>query len=87
MVSKERCFKITGKMAQTTKQERGRTVGLIEAGTSMRAAAHQVKTSPATVSKWWNRYQAQGNVDDLPRSGRPRVTSAAEEESEQVHKA
>ena len=86
MVSKERCFKITGKMAQTTKQERGRTVGLIETSTSMRAAAHQVKTSPATVSKWWNRYQAQGNVDDLPRSGRPRVTSAAEE-SEQVHKA
>ena len=40
----------------------------------------------ATASKWWNRYQAQGNVDDLPRSGRPRVTSAAEE-SEQVHKA
>ncbi|MEJ4145297.1 hypothetical protein SJ580_14715 [Enterococcus faecium] len=36
--------------------------------------------------KWWNGYQAQGNVDDLPRSGRPSVTSAAEE-SEQVHQA
>lgn len=68
-------------MAELTKQERGRIVGLVEAGMSVRAAAHQVGTTPATASKWWNRYQATGNVDDLPRSGRPRVTSAAQDAS------
>ena len=41
-------------MAELSQMQRGRIVGLVEAGFSMQATAERVGTVKSTVSKWWN---------------------------------
>jgi hypothetical protein len=60
-----------------SKRQRGRISGLVDAGWSARDAALDVGCCPATASKWANR----DDVNDLPRPGRPRVTSAGQDAS------
>ena len=35
--------------------------------------------SPSTITRLWDRFQQQGSTRDRPRSGRPRVTTAAQD--------
>jgi transposase len=69
------------KMGKLSLENRGRLTGLVDGGMSLRAAARVVGCDHKTVSKWVTRRQQNGNLKDLPRSGRPRVTSAAQDAS------
>lgn len=59
---------------------RGQYVGMREAGLSISEIARQMGVSRPTVRLWLERYDTSGSLKDLPRSGRPRVTNAAENE-------
>jgi transposase len=64
-----------------SKEQRGRITGLVQAGWSIRAAACDVGCSPTTAAKWVNRKRQTGDVNNLPRPGRPCVTSARQDAS------
>lgn len=42
-------------------------------GMSYAAIEKKYGYTPAFISRWWNRYQETGGVEDAPRSGRPKV--------------
>ncbi|KAG7165872.1 putative actin cytoskeleton-regulatory complex protein PAN1-like 4, partial [Homarus americanus] len=50
------------------------------AGKGMREIAQFMGISMETVSRWVRKYEAEGNVETRPRPGRPRVTTAEEDE-------
>lgn len=54
---------------------RGRIVGMMEAGLNQTDVAQRLNIARSTVRFWWNRWQNQGNVDRIPRSGRPTLAS------------
>ena len=66
-------------MPGLTQNERERAVGMLLAGTSKRNVSRIFRCSWNTVSSLWNRYQQTGSTSDQPRSGRPRVTTRAED--------
>ncbi|XP_066984733.1 uncharacterized protein [Macrobrachium rosenbergii] len=49
-------------------------------GMSARAIAQETGTSVTTVYRWIRRWQKEGNVETKPRSGRPRTTTAEEDQ-------
>lgn len=59
--------------------DRTRIVVLRQQGLSMRDIARQVGRTHSDVIRTWNRFQESGNVNDRPRSGRPRSTTAAQD--------
>ena len=54
-------------------------IGRIQAGESQNVVARDYNVHCSTISRLWQRYQQQGTTDDRPRSGRPRVTTAAQD--------
>ena len=54
-------------------------IGRIQAGESQNVVARDYNVHRSTISRLWQRYQQQGTTDDRPRSGRPRVTTAAQD--------
>ncbi len=68
-------------MVKLSDQDRARAVGFIQAGRTVRNVAATFHVSPTTISNLIRRYNATGSVKDRPRSGRPRVTDAAEDRS------
>ena len=59
---------------------RSRLVAKRQAGMSVAAIAEDEGVSQTTVKKWWTRWQAEGDVCDHPRSGRPRKTTLEEDQ-------
>lgn len=66
-------------MPQLSEFDKGRCVGYLEAGKSIRWAAHALNVSKSTVERWWNRYRIEGHVRRKEGSGRPRLTSPAQD--------
>ena len=66
--------------AQSKLTIRGRIVGMKESGLSAAEIARQVGVSLTTVYKWCNRWEAEGDLRDRPRSGAPRRTTPAEDQ-------
>ena len=62
-------------MPRLNETDRGRAVGMIEAGVRHSDVARQFGVHRNTVDALWRRYQQFGATRDRPRSGRPRVTS------------
>jgi transposase-like protein len=62
-------------MPRTSVNDRLRAVGMIQGGASISAIARQFGVERLTVRRWLTNFQLQGNVTDLPRSGRPRITT------------
>ncbi|KAK3858446.1 hypothetical protein Pcinc_004582 [Petrolisthes cinctipes] len=60
--------------------ERSRIVALHDEGLSNRAIAGRLGVSMPTVRKWIHRWQETGNLNDLERRPRSRVTSREEDE-------
>ncbi|KAK3864713.1 hypothetical protein Pcinc_029617 [Petrolisthes cinctipes] len=60
--------------------ERSRIVALHDEGLSNRAIAGRLGVSLPTVRKWIRRWQETGNLNDLERRPRSRVTSREEDE-------
>ena len=52
---------------------------MLEAGMSVTAVARQIGVHHSTVSRLWSRWVATGSHRDRRRSGRPRITTAAQD--------
>ena len=66
-------------MPQLSEFDKGRCVGYLEAGKSIRWTALTLNVSKSTVERWWNRYRREGHVRRREGSGRPRLTSPAQD--------
>jgi transposase len=55
--------------------DRGRAIGMLDAGTRIRAVATALHVHESSISRLRNRYTTTGRTADRPRSGRPRVTT------------
>lgn len=66
-------------MPRLTQQSRAIAIGLLEAGTPVKAVARRVGVTPKAIRKLVEKFAMTGQVKDLPRSGRPRVTTGAED--------
>ena len=68
-----------GNYRQLNDFERGRIIGMREAGLSIRDIAARVNRNVATVMRCWSRWSEEGVHQRRPGSGRPRRTSDREE--------
>ena len=57
--------------------------GYVESGRSVRTVATTFHASSATITNLMRRWRETGEVKDRPRSGRPRTTTAVEDQ--QIH--
>ena len=58
---------------------KGRCVGYLEAGKSIRWTGLTLNVSRSTVERWWSHYRREGHVRRREGSGRPRLTSPAQD--------
>ena len=58
---------------------RAQFVGMRNAGLSISEIARQMGVSRPTVRTWLHRFEESGDLSDMPRAGRPRQTSAADD--------
>ena len=68
-----------GRRRSLTLDQRNRVQGMLEAGMSVTAVARQIGVHHSTVSRLLSRWVATGSLRDQRRSGRPRITTAAED--------
>ena len=61
-------------MPRLNKNQRLIAIGMLEAGLRHVDVAEHLGVSRGTITRLAARYRVRGTVDDLPRSGRPRVT-------------
>lgn len=66
-------------MPRLNEAQRNNAIGRLEAGESQTAVATTFNVSQSTISRLWDRYLQHRSTRDLPRSGRPRVTTAAQD--------
>ena len=66
-------------MPRLSEAQRNNIIGRLQAGESQQTVANVLNVSQSTISRLWNRFQQQGSTRDRPRSGRPRVTSQAQD--------
>ncbi|KAL1489844.1 hypothetical protein ABEB36_013776 [Hypothenemus hampei] len=59
--------------------EANRAIGMIEAGRLQREVANFFQVSESVISRLVHRYRETENVTERPRSGRPRVTTPAQD--------
>ena len=59
--------------------ERGRATAFLEAGVPVKEVARRLGVSPNAIRRLRAKFQETGEVKDLPRSGRPRVTSVRQD--------
>lgn len=64
-----------GAKHETSQFERGRIVGLLEGGMSQVEVAQRVGRSRCAVQCIWKKWKDTHACDNLPRTGRPRLTS------------
>ena len=62
-----------------TGNEAAQAVGMLQAGQVQRAVAGHFNVSQSVISRLWNRFQHTGNVEERPRSGRPRKTTVRQD--------
>ena len=60
-------------MPRLSENQRAEAIGMLRAGMAQQAVANQFRCSRITIHRLNVRYQANGSVQDRPRSGRPRV--------------
>lgn len=64
---------------QLSEFDRGRLVGMLEAGKPVAWVAAQLHIHRKTVMRWWNRYEVNGAANRQKGSGRPRAATASQE--------
>lgn len=64
-------------MPRLSIEERGRALGLVEAGVSQRQVAALLNCSQATISRLVDRHRRTGSARDGQRTGAPRLTTPA----------
>ena len=70
---KRRTFK------QLDEVQRGRVIGLREGGASFREIAQKVKCDDETARRLWKKWKKTKSLKNLPKSGRPRITTARQD--------
>ena len=60
-------------------EQRKRAIGMLTASMSARDVARHFQRHESTISRLLNRFQQTENVEDRPRSGRPRKTTPKED--------
>ena len=68
-------------MPRLSENARWQAMGMLDAGMTINQTAREMGVHKKTIRRWKNRRQLGGNLKDLPRSGRPRVTSANQDAS------
>ena len=66
-------------MPRLSALERERGIGMAMMGATTSHIARTLNCSRLTVSRLLSRYNQTGSTQDMPRSGRPRVTTAQED--------
>ena len=66
-------------MPRLRQEQRDQAIGMSTMGASQRQIARTFNCSQTTIRRLLIRYQQTGQTKDRPRSGRPRVTTAAED--------
>ena len=59
--------------------ERENALGRLQAGQSATDVAHALNVSPGTICRLWSRFQRTGSSAEAMRSGRPRITTPAQD--------
>lgn len=72
-------FYATRKMPRLNEENRNRAIGRLEAGESQSSVARRLNVRQSTISRLWHRYTQHNSTRDRPRSGRPRVTTPAQD--------
>jgi transposase len=65
-------------MARLSEDQRNNAIGRLQAGETQTHVSRVLNVSQSNISRLWDRYQQQGSTHDRPRSGRPRVTTPAQ---------
>ena len=71
-------------MPRLSKPERDRAIGMLQAGRGCLAVARVFGVHRSTITRLAERYHATGSSNDRPRTGRPRVTTAAQDRANQL---
>lgn len=66
-------------MPRLSAEERNRAQGMLEGGLSQRVVARRLRCHHSTIARLVQRHHATGSVDDRPRPGRQRVTTARQD--------
>lgn len=71
-------------MPRLSQPERDRALGMLQAGRSTRVVARAFNVHNATIVRLAQRFRTTGSSSDLARSGRPRVTTAAQDRANRL---
>ena len=66
-------------MPPLNEAQRNNAIGRLEVGETQTEVANTFHVSQSTISRLWDRYRQHRSTRDLPRSGRRRVTTAAQD--------
>ena len=72
------------KFKQVDQVQRGRVIGLREGGASFREIAQRVKCNEGTAQRTWKKWENTKSLKNLPKPGRPRITTARQDRM--IHK-
>ena len=70
---------VRGQYNKLSETDRARALGCLDAGMRSREVARRFHTSHQTINRILQRYRQTGQFKDMPRSGRPKVTTRAED--------
>lgn len=59
--------------------DRGRALAWLQDGETQRSVSNRLNVSQSVIGRLWQRFRATGSVQNRPRSGRPRSTTARED--------
>lgn len=68
-----------GQYNKLSETDRARALGCLDAGMASREVARRFQTSHQSINRIRERYRQTGLFKDMPRSGRPKVTTRAED--------
>ena len=66
-------------MPRLNNDERNQAIGMLNAGMSATVVSRHFGCTIKTIKRLRRRFRVTGNFTDYPRSGRPRVTTAADD--------
>ena len=66
-------------MPKLSDAQRNNAFGHLEAGETQQAVARHLGVSRQTMASLWTRYNDTQNASVSPRSGRPRITTSAQD--------
>jgi transposase len=66
-------------MPRLSEDQCNNAIGRLQAGETKKHVSRVLNVSQSNISRLWDRYQQQGLTYDRPRSGRPRLTTPAQD--------